>query len=54
MTKILAVDDSGIVVRICSGFTIPPRRVWFRVRPDGSVVRVDWQEAHRLGETPWR
>jgi hypothetical protein len=54
MTRVVAADDSGIVVRICSGFTMPERRQWFRVLPDGSVVGVCWEEAHKLGETPWR
>ena len=54
MTRIVATDSGGTVIRVCSGDTTPPRRDWFRVRPDGSVVRVDWQEAQAVGEKPWR
>ncbi len=55
MGAVIGKDPRGMVVRICHGGTRPPRRTWYIVGTDGSVVtELSHAEAAQFGESPWR
>ena len=55
MVSVIHEDDTRTVVRVCFGETMPPQRVWVGVpHHEGTVEELDWHDAQRIGETPWR
>ena len=47
-------DGSKSVVRVCYGTGKPPRRAFYEVRADGSIVGITFHEAKAYGEKRWR
>jgi hypothetical protein len=57
MSIVVGREPRGAIVRVCSGHVKPPRRAWFVVSPDGSIVtELPVEEVQRLGlyKGPWR
>jgi hypothetical protein len=43
------------IVRVCYGEVKPPRRAWYVVAPDGSIVdEISFEQAKEFGERLWR
>lgn len=53
-SRVLAVDEQRVIVRVCHGWTKPPQRAWFAVYDrDGEVVELSGDEAMRHDEQVW-
>lgn len=52
--KVIAKLESGHVVRLCYGYTKPPKRIYFHVSSDGTVREMEASKVRQFGERSWR
>jgi hypothetical protein len=54
MSRVIAEEADGFIIRVCYGATIPPQRVWYRIDGEGTLSELTFEEAKQFGEKPWR
>jgi hypothetical protein len=52
ISKVIAEEDGGYIVRVCFGHTKPRRRAWITVNvPKSTIKEVSFNSVRQYGET---
>jgi hypothetical protein len=55
ISKVIAEEDGGYIVRVCYGHKKPPHRAWFNVNvPKSTIEEVSFGSVRQYGERPRR